>query len=146
MKTLLLLGSVILMATACNKSPTEHDAPVETRPAVSAVALPATPAPAEAPVPNPSGANSANGALCTKLCAISAPLKCKAAAECEQHCKQMLSLPTCSAEIVQSLNCFAKQPSASFECDENGLPSIKEGLCDAEQAKVASCLQARQNP
>jgi len=144
MKTLFTLGTIIAMATACHKSATQLDSLPETQPAVATAAQAPTAAQAEAPISNPSGANLANGALCTRLCAISAPLKCKAATECEQHCQQMLSLPACSSEMVRTLTCFANQPRENWECDDDGLPSIKEGHCNAEQAKFATCLQARQ--
>jgi len=143
MKTLVLLTVIIATATACRKSPTQSDSPPETPIAVSTEPQAPTAAPAEAPIPSALPTNSANAKLCTRLCAVSAPLKCKAATECEPHCQQMLSLPACSSEMLQTLECFANQSSKNWECDTDGLPSIKEGRCDTEQAKFTSCMQAR---
>jgi hypothetical protein len=52
---------------------------------------------------------------------------------------QSMQLPGCDAQMTDFLKCAAAQPAGRWECDE-GAPSLKEGACDAEQAKVAGCL------
>ena len=148
MKTLQLMTALTLLlatVTACRKSPTQSHSPSETQTAASTgVAEAPTVAHAEAPTAIASAANLGTDALCTRLCAATRPLKCKGAPECEQHCQHLVSLPACSREMVQTLKCFANQPSVNWECDTDGMPTIKAGHCDAEQAKFAACLQARQ--
>ncbi len=79
--------------------------------------------------------------LCRELCAASAPLHCPASAECAPHCRQMMSIPACRGEMLTTLRCFAKQPVQNWECDSDGLPSIKQGFCDPEQEKFTNCMQ-----
>ncbi len=81
--------------------------------------------------------------LCRELCAASAPLHCRAAAECAKNCQQMVDTPTCRSEMLATLRCFAKQPVQVWECDTDGLPSIKAGFCDPEQERFAGCMQPK---
>jgi hypothetical protein len=53
----------------------------------------------------------------------------------------MSAIPQCRAEMQAALRCFAEQPSKNWECDTDGLPSIKEGFCDAQQEKYTNCMQ-----
>jgi hypothetical protein len=53
----------------------------------------------------------------------------------------MRALPACGDELDAALRCFASVPSPGWECDDQGQPSVKEGHCDAEQARFADCLK-----
>lgn len=47
----------------------------------------------------------------------------------------------CSKEIGAALECFSKQPVEHWECGPEGLPAIKSGYCEAEQAASAECAK-----
>jgi hypothetical protein len=143
--------ALVLLVTlgACQKAPLPQKSQPQPIVAVSAgSAMQSAGKPvASAPIasaPSVLAAEPMAGNLCAKLCERSAPLHCKAGAECGQHCQQMIAIPACRAEMLTSLRCFASQPSQNWECDADGLPSIKEGLCDAEQERYTNCMQSRQ--
>jgi hypothetical protein len=54
----------------------------------------------------------------------------------------MQSASTCQRELAATFGCFAKEPVAHWECDEEGNVAIREGYCDAEQGAFAACLGA----
>jgi hypothetical protein len=53
----------------------------------------------------------------------------------------MIEIPTCQTEMLATLRCFAKQPTSNWECDTDGAPSIKEGVCNPEQEAFTNCMQ-----
>lgn len=52
----------------------------------------------------------------------------------------MLSGAACADQLGVALRCFVAQPTASFECGDNGVASVKDGICDSEQAGYVGCL------
>jgi hypothetical protein len=145
--------AIILFAlgamSACQKSPPSLDSQSQaTTQPVGNIAAPAiasvAPVAASAGSVAPSAvAEPAQPVLCRELCAASAPLHCRAAAECAQHCQQMMDMATCRSEMLITLRCFAKQPVQNWECDSDGLPSIRAGFCDPEQEKFTNCMQPK---
>jgi hypothetical protein len=97
------------------------------------------------PAPAPSlgqAPASADSGLCTSICDHSRALNCREAASCVRRCVAMQTLPQCQAEIRGALGCFDSTPPTGWVCNEHGLPSVRVGLCDADQARVAKCLAA----
>ena len=90
---------------------------------------------------NAAGVAPGASSFCALLCAQSAPLKCVAAVECPAFCDEMLNTPICQAEMHAALTCFIAQPAERWRCDTNGLPTIAEGPCDAEQEAYRNCRQ-----
>jgi hypothetical protein len=39
------------------------------------------------------------------------------------------------------MDCLAREPRPHWECDDDGMPAIKDGYCTAQQAALAGCLQ-----
>jgi hypothetical protein len=76
------------------------------------------------------------------MCAHSESLHCKAAEQCEGHCLAMQALPICNDEVRAALACFARVVASDWACDGEGLPQVKKGFCDAEQAKVEACVRS----
>jgi hypothetical protein len=105
-----------------------------TRPSGAGYSAPAPPA-AQAPGP-------VDTALCTSICEHSQGLHCQEAASCVRRCVAMQTVPQCQAEIRGALGCFESTPPAGWVCNEHGLPSVRVGICDAEQARAAKCLAA----
>jgi hypothetical protein len=103
---------------------------------------PVKPGSSQAPVL--SKGSSAAPASCSALCLRAASLGCTAAGACESTCGQMQALAVCKAELARFFECVAREPSDHWECDESGVPSIKEGYCEAEQAGFAKCVETRQ--
>jgi hypothetical protein len=110
-----------------------------------AVAASSSKAPA---APSASGAHAApknatpqaQQGLCDALCARTAQLRCGAtASECLTGCLEMAGAPACQAEMLAMLNCMNQHAAADWECDHS-MASIRSGFCDAELARVASCI------
>jgi len=81
------------------------------------------------------------GDPCGPICERTRGLACKNGAACADNCRQLAAVGVCKDEMVSVLGCFAREPIAHWECDENGVPSIKEGFCDAEQARFVACAE-----
>ena len=101
----------------------------------------AAPAPAAAPVTQPRAGAAGVGDPCGPICERTRGLACKNGAACADNCRQLAAVGVCKDEMVSVLGCFAREPIAHWECDENGVPSIKEGFCDAEQARFVACAE-----
>jgi hypothetical protein len=80
--------------------------------------------------------------LCAAICARSEALHCREAASCVRRCESMRSMSACQAEVRASLDCFASTPASVWICNDHGLPSVKDGVCDQEQGRAAKCLSA----
>ncbi len=39
------------------------------------------------------------------------------------------------------MECLSKETTEHFECNDAGIPSIKEGYCDSEQADFVNCIR-----
>lgn len=55
----------------------------------------------------------------------------------------MLGAP-CQDRVQAFLDCAEKEPIAHWEC-VSGLPAIRDGYCDAEQAHILECIQSLGN-
>ncbi len=80
--------------------------------------------------------------VCVATCARSAPLGCREAASCVRRCEELRAVPVCREKLRGVLRCFAMVPTSRWECGENGLPAVRDGECDVEQAEFAACLRA----
>jgi hypothetical protein len=80
------------------------------------------------------------GDPCGPICERTRGLACKNTDACMANCRQLAGVGTCKDEIASVLGCFARAPIAHWECDADGVPSIKQGYCDAEQAKFVACV------
>ena len=139
-RALLGIAMVAIPSGACMESESKG-APLAEAGAGSSA--PSTGANAAAPTPAAVGAQApADPALCASICAHSGGLHCPEAASCVRRCVAMQSVPQCQAEIRAALGCFDATPPAGWTCNDHGLPSVRVGLCDAEQARVARCLAA----
>jgi hypothetical protein len=107
------------------------------RPAAAPPAAPARRAPAEV-----ASAAGGDGDLCATVCARSGPLHCPGVSDCQARCQEMRALPRCRGEMSAALHCFASVPLSRWECTDDGLPSVKAGACEPQQAAVAACLSA----
>jgi hypothetical protein len=58
----------------------------------------------------------------------------------------MQTYPLCNAAVRAAFACFARLTEGDWECDPEGLPTVKGGLCEAEQAAVAKCMQTAHAP
>jgi hypothetical protein len=149
-----LSGCFVLLA-ACAQPAPAAEAPAEAAPAT--VATPpkppepaaqsalqpsaAEPAPAQ-PTPAAPSAKLAAGSPCASICVRSTELHCKRASECEALCAQSMNDTRCKTELAAANGCMTAQPTASWECGENGLASIKRGFCNAEQQQFIGCMIA----
>jgi hypothetical protein len=57
----------------------------------------------------------------------------------------MESDPLCHRETVAALRCFVHQPLPAWECGEDGVASMREGYCDAEQRRAVECFATATN-
>jgi hypothetical protein len=78
--------------------------------------------------------------LCATICARSAPLHCPESASCVPRCAAMRGMPVCQDAVKGALDCFAAAPTSAWTCNDHGLPSIRAGMCEAEQSRAAKCL------
>lgn len=114
--------------TQTAEQPTESAAPAPT--------LPAVPNPA----PNPSFGDTE--ALCESLCNNTEKLGCGSPTLCIEGCRQMGGVPVCPEQLHAFLACIAKEPAEHFECNEAGIPSIKDGFCDVQQKAFVECANS----
>ncbi len=108
------------------------------------------PAPTATPSPGSAAASSdarqtaavtATTAVCLKLCDKTVPLRCPGQPGCAAGCADMSrSAGLCAPAMDAFLACLVGQPVSNFECNDEGIPAVKDGLCTAEQAMVAKCL------
>lgn len=80
--------------------------------------------------------------LCQTLCNNTEPLKCGDKASCTEGCRHMADIPVCPEKAHGFIACLAREPAAHFECNEAGIPSIKDGFCDKEQQAFVTCVGA----
>ncbi len=75
------------------------------------------------------------------MCRVGQRLKCGASDElCQTACASM-TRGVCAKELGATLECFAKQPVDHWECGPEGLPAVKSGFCDTEQAAAVDCAR-----
>lgn len=89
----------------------------------------------------PEPTKAAGLTLCERLCAHTAPLACSAHADCSASCVEMgTSAEACAPKLDTFMRCLVSRPLSDFECDDDGIASVKDGPCDVEQGAVAQCL------
>lgn len=127
-----------LALLACSGTP----APTPVR--AGRAALPTVAAdPAVLPVSAPRlPSTAARTGPCHAVCERSAPLRCPAGSECLARCEEMRASPVCPVQLAAVLRCFGTVPTARWECGEDGLPAVKDGECEPEQAAFAACFAA----
>jgi hypothetical protein len=142
------------LAGACDsksEAPTEAPtAPSEPAPAAAetpsvpnAPEVPAHLAPAaEAPPSAPAGKLRADSP-CAAICARSTELRCSRASECEAVCAASMADELCVAEMAAATACMLKEPAKNWECNEEGVASIKDGFCMEQQGQAATCLTGK---
>jgi hypothetical protein len=128
-------------AAACSKEPRKAPA-VSAGSAPSAATLAPAPSAAQPSEKESAATGSAAGEPCKVVCSRSRELGCPNQQGCEKACAEMLSMPVCKDELVASLRCFGTHPASGWECGEDGLASIKDGLCNPEQARFVACFEA----
>ena len=94
------------------------------------------------PAANDSGSPANVASKCDDVCALSARLRCKNAAECKPRCHSMESMPVCQGEISAFFRCLVQQPLKNWECDPDGMGAIRDPYCADEQARVVACVEA----
>jgi hypothetical protein len=80
---------------------------------------------------------------CDSICAHSRELKCVHTSQCFANCVGMATLTPCGDEISTFYRCLVKQPTARWQCDEDGVAAIRDGFCNDEQARVVGCMQQK---
>lgn len=79
---------------------------------------------------------------CRALCDVTAPLACAPPSdECTARCQEMWGFGACAKQMRDFVVCAGGHPASDFECDEEGQPSLKSGLCEAEQELAAKCVE-----
>lgn len=74
------------------------------------------------------------------MCDRTVELECgKSAAVCFGESKTTMGLGVCERELIDSYGCFKEQPASHWVCEE-GLASMRDGHCDAEQRAFAECI------
>ncbi|HEX2734320.1 MAG TPA: hypothetical protein VHM70_22075 [Polyangiaceae bacterium] len=133
-------GSV--QTTASQVAPAAHTPSVSSNTALRASAtLPN----ASASVPNTKRASVPDS--CTSICEVNRELGCGATEQvCQQRCLQMIEqVPECATAMRAALSCFAEHSKQDWHCeDSEGMPALKDGLCDDAQADVMRCVQQQQ--
>ena len=80
---------------------------------------------------------------CDAICSHSRELKCNHTSQCFSNCVGMGAITPCTDEVSAFYRCLTKQPTRNWQCDEDGVAAIREGLCDTEQSHVVKCMQAK---
>ena len=132
-----------LFISGCDQKAVEPGAPTTT-PAVvassSAAPLVSDPSARSVRSELASEPATADAEPCVVLCDRSRELGCKKQQECPALCRQMLDDGSCKAELTSAFRCFAREPASNWECGEEGIASIKDGYCDAQQARYFGCM------
>jgi hypothetical protein len=124
-----------------DKSNTQQEAPPSPKPASSAAA--------KAPEPATKRVNDVEAlpfkleelaTSCGRICESTKVLACTQHAECQNGCIQAFGTPVCVAELRRFLSCTENSPATSFECSPEGIPALKDGVCDSEQGAVMGCF------
>jgi hypothetical protein len=132
------IGSALL---GCNRAETTTHAEPSAA-ALERVAPATAPPPAAAALPSSSASSGASSGRdpCADLCARSRELGCAKAGDCPTECREMLSGAACADQLSIALRCFVGQPISSFECGDTGMAAVKDGFCEAEQARYVDCI------
>lgn len=128
-------ASTTAVRVAAPAAPILVSTPIAPRAASTSAASPARDL-RNAHAPAPDGANE-----CERLCQISQPLGCKRGKECRTQCQSMASSPICRPEIERLFKCLLLEPTAHWECDEEGIGAIRDPYCGHEQSAVFRCFE-----
>lgn len=79
-------------------------------------------------------------AMCGAICAKTQELGCARAPECQMLCVQGMEDTLCQAHVRAVATCAIGKSASDWECNDEGLASIKDGVCVAEQTRVEACL------
>jgi hypothetical protein len=137
-----LCGLALALLGCDEPEPTPRPSEAQASPAVSAAAKELAAQP-DAPVAKQVGAHDA---LCGQICATTAALGCTTEVSCLAGCGEMRDAPVCQAEMAGFMRCAAERPKADWECGDDAMPALREGMCDPEQAALAGCLQRHAEP
>jgi hypothetical protein len=135
--------AAVSLANASNTAVSARSGAASSVSGVSAGAGPANTA-ARPPAPALSAARASVPEACLSICAINRDLGCGSSDDvCQRSCAEMIEqVPSCSSAMRAALSCFAEHPKADWTCDgSEGMPSLKDGLCDDAQADVMRCMQ-----
>jgi hypothetical protein len=130
-----------LLLVACSKGSKAPPSPAPSA-ALAATVLVASARPVAAGGLAGSLAVEPGSTPCAVVCDRSRELGCLKQTDCASACAEMLAVPICNSELVAALRCFGKHPASGWECGDNGLASIKVGLCDAEQERFVRCFES----
>jgi hypothetical protein len=81
--------------------------------------------------------------LCARGCAVTESLDCpNDPADCQAECLSEYEAfpPACRSQALAFAECAANRPVADFECDEDGVSTTRDGVCDTEATAAALCL------
>lgn len=102
---------------------------------------PASAAPASTAAPGAALHLPDDRVLCDRLCHETMGLSCGMdLAACTSNCLNLITQSGCSKESRAFLACAAKRSATDFECDD-GMPSLRDAICEAEQAGVIACME-----
>jgi hypothetical protein len=73
-------------------------------------------------------------------------LACNNPQDCKASCDKLHGSPICVSEFKAFEACFLKEPREHWQCDVDGQPAVKEGVCSPERAKVMTCLETHPLP
>jgi hypothetical protein len=148
MRAALTMTLLTLLASAFAACGRKEPPATESEPAASSARI-ATAAPIASVAPTARSTSDRRVATpvvrdaCRSICERSRQLQCKNTRECLSNCLGMASLTPCSEPISQFFQCLVGEPLEHWECDEDGIGSIREGYCDSEQARAVSCAETK---
>jgi hypothetical protein len=98
-----------------------------------------TPQPAAAPATRSIAAKPSS--LCEKVCERTRDLRCKDHHGCLANCTMMAAMQPCDEQFAAFYGCLAQETLSHWECSPEGVPAIRDGYCEKEQAAASSCLE-----
>jgi hypothetical protein len=81
-------------------------------------------------------ANEATG--CNGLCGRALDCDNDDFADCVTNCETSAEL--CPEESDDAIECSLARPDSDFECDNNGVTALVDGVCEAEATALLGCL------
>jgi hypothetical protein len=78
---------------------------------------------------------------CAAICSETHALGCSTELVCLATCGEMRASTVCTQQIGAFLTCAATRKRADWECGDEPLPVLREGVCNAEQAAISGCLE-----
>lgn len=135
----------VLLTFACSRHESAASEPTAAPTASSAVPAKttavATGAQAAPSAPSSSSVTKKPSALCEQVCERTRGLHCKDRNGCLANCTMMAALEPCDQQFSAFYGCLAQEPLPHWECSPEGVPAIRDGYCEHEQAAASSCLE-----